>query len=319
MYDNEQLVAADVLKTIARNKEIKRYVQESADLYPLLLAAAKRFVSGETREEALQMADFLYGKGYALSLEYIGENTATEEECWLAKEEFAALIRDTAASGLEAEICFDLSHLGLLINPDFAFQQVMELAHEANSHNLTLMISMEESEKTTGILNIYEKTAELYANVGITIQANLHRSMDDLERLLSLPGKVRLVKGAYKEAPSIALERSEELNQRYLDMLDRLVQSRHPVSIATHDEKLIAAVEERGYVSLPFVEVEMLYGVRPDLSRKLREQGVKTRVYLTYGTEWYLYLCHRLAEHPPNVYLAIADMSSAGRLIVHPY
>jgi proline dehydrogenase len=143
--------------------------------------------------------------------------------------------------------------------------------------------------------------------------------MDDLERLLTLPGKVRLVKGAYKEVPSIALGRSEELNQRYLDMLDRLVQSRHPVSIATHAEKLISAVEERGYFSLPFVEVEMLYGVSPDLSHKLREQGVKSRVYLTYGTEWYLYLCHRLAEHPPNVYRAIADMSSAGQLIVHPY
>ncbi len=125
---------------------------------------------------------------------------------------------------------------------------------------------------------------------------------------MQYPGKIRLVKGAFQESIDIAMIRSEELNKRYLAYVDQLVNANHPLSIATHDEMLIQEIERSQYLDNSNVEVEMLYGVHPTLLNELRRKDYRCRVYLTYGNEWYLYLCHRIAEHPENLYLAVTDI-----------
>lgn len=308
MFTKNELQAAEALKSIARNQEVKRYVQESKELYPLLLKAAKRFVTGEIQEDGISKAQELISKGYSVSLEYIGENTTSVEECLQAKYEFNNLMEKMGSITVQATISFDLSHIGLNVSSKLALENLTEMAQTALSYDLTLMISMEESAKTDDILDIYKKVAIQYSNVGITIQTHLNRSMNDIEDLLNYPGKIRIVKGAYQEPSDIAIVRSKELNERYLNLIAACIQKRHPVSIATHDEEIIKEILKQQYLSLPNVEVEMLYGVRPDLMKQLNGSGHKTRVYLTYGHEWYLYLCHRLAEYPPNIYQALVDM-----------
>ncbi len=167
---------------------------------------------------------------------------------------------------------------------------------------------MEESSKTSDILTLYKKIAKNYTNIGITIQAHLYRTEVDLQELIQYPGKIRLVKGAFQEPVDIAMIRSEELNSRYLEYVEQLVNANHPISIATHDETLIQEIERRQYLHKSNVEVEMLYGVRPELLNELRTKEYRCRVYLTYGSEWYLYLCHRIAEQPENLYLAVTDI-----------
>ncbi|UFJ39870.1 proline dehydrogenase family protein [Brevibacillus humidisoli] len=318
-YNDEERLAADVLKTIARSQAVKEYVQQSPNLYPLLFAAARRFVTGETVEDALRAADYLSAGGYRVSLEYIGENTTDIAACREAKTTFLRLIEEVGRRQADATVSFDLSHIGLSIDPGLAESHLLEMAEAANKQGVTLMISMEESTKTEQILRLYQKMAFLYTNIGITIQAHLHRSQEDLTHLLSLPGRIRIVKGAYKEPPEVALPRGEGVNQRYLELVERCTAARHPISIATHDAHLIQVIEQKGYAHLPFVEMEMLYGIQPELSKQLREKGVKLRIYLTYGTEWYLYLCHRLAEHPPNLFVALADMQDPTRTAEIPY
>ncbi|MBA4495938.1 proline dehydrogenase family protein [Paenactinomyces guangxiensis] len=308
MFTNEELLAADALKSIARDQQIKKYIQQSSDLYPLLLRAANRFVSGETREEGIKKALELSARGYMVSLEYIGENTKTIDDCVYAKNEFLALIKEAGSQLTETTVSLDLSHIGLSVDSDLAYKHIDELAREAKRLNVSIMISMEEAAKTDKILDVYKKVSEYYRNVGITIQAYLERSVTDMKELLHYPGKVRVVKGAYQETEGVTIPRSQNLNERYLHLVDLLVQANHAVSIATHDETLIREMHKRDYLSLPHVEVEMLYGIRPDLLKQLKEDHFKARVYLTYGTEWYLYLCHRLAEYPPNIYVAIADI-----------
>jgi proline dehydrogenase len=110
-----------------------------------------------------------------------------------------------------------------------------------------------------------------------------------------------------QEPDERAMRRGESLDERFLSLVQVLVEAHHPLSIATHDQYLLQEVERRKFLSVPHVEVEMLYGIRPDLLRQMRDAGYQTRLYLTYGTEWYLYLCHRLAEYPPNTYRALAD------------
>ncbi|HBZ79116.1 MULTISPECIES: proline dehydrogenase family protein [Brevibacillus] len=312
--NNQEKQTAHVLKTIARDESIKQFVQSTPQLYKLLLSAAKRYVTGETREEAMHIAARLKQWGYQTSIEYIGENTLDEAAAQLAKREFLQVAKDCSRLDTAANISFDLSHLGLLIQPKTALEHVKEMAECAKAHGQYLMISMEESEKTEAILQIYERLTERHANVGITLQAHLHRSVDDLKRLLHLPGKIRLVKGAFQEPQQLALPRSPELNERYLQLAERCVEAGHDCALATHDQAIVAALCERGYLQRPNVELELLYGVRPELARELRKKGLPVRVYLTYGTEWYLYLCHRLAEHPAHVHQAIADMFDPTRI-----
>lgn len=319
MQANEEILAVNALKSIARNEGIKAHIQRSPDLYGLLLRAAKRFVTGETKEECIARALNLMSKGYLVSLEYIGENTKTDWECVNAKDEFMRIIRSVGDNGVKSTISLDLSHIGLSVDPDLTYSNLAEIAEEAVRHDLTVMISMEESAKTDQIFELYKKTARSCPNVGITVQAHLYRTEKDLRELLDYPGRIRIVKGAYQEPSAIAIPRSRQLDERYIQFVEIAVKAGHPVSIASHDETVIEEVRRRGYLEHPHAETEMLYGIRPGLLRALNGAGYRTKVYLTYGKEWYLYLCHRLAEYPPNIYVAIADIVEPARTEAIPY
>lgn len=308
MENSSESQVTQALQLIARNLEMKEYIQQSPEWYPLLFSVAKRFVTGETREEGLFAGHQLTQKGYRVSLEFIGENTKCEEECIRAKEEFVELIKQCGNQGIDSRISFDLSHIGLSVDPELAYLNLREIANEAKLRGLSLMISMEESAKTDSILSVYKQVVMEYTNVGITLQAHLHRTVDDVKELLQYPGAIRLVKGAFQEPSGICISRSEKLDQRFLELVDICISNNHPLSIASHDDKIYQQVIERGYFQSPHVEAEMLYGIRPELCKHLHKEGLPVRIYLTYGTEWYLYLCHRLAEYPPNIYDAITDL-----------
>ena len=307
MKKTEELVI-QALKAAARDERLKYAVQQSTELYPLLWKAAKRYVTGEKREDAIAAARNYLNDNYNISIEYIGENTTNLRDCQRAKDELLQVIEDMGILSLKQTVSFDLSHIGLSINAEIAYKHLEELTQKAQQYGITLMISMEESSKTSDIITLYKKIATEYTNVGITLQVQLYRTKTDLQELMQYPGKIRLVKGAFQESVDIAMIRSEELNKRYLAYVDQLVNANHPLSIATHDEMLIQEIERRQYLENPNVEVEMLYGVRPTLLNELRRKDYRCRVYLTYGNEWFLYLCHRIAEHPENLYLAVTDI-----------
>lgn len=304
----EEIRFSNALKSIARNQEIKNYIQNSKELFTLLMKGANRFVAGTTRIEGMERVINLHNKGYQISIEFIGENTFSEDECRFAKKEFEELIKELGANQIKGTVSFDLSHIGIMISDSFAYNHLDELAKVAQGNDIQLMISMEESQKTDKILSIYKDISKLYANVGITLQVHLHRSLSDLKELLQSSGRIRLVKGAYQEHKDLFIPRSEELNNRFIEFVSMCVENNHPISIATHDENLLMDLKTKGLLQSSNVEVEMLDGVRSDLLKTLKEEGILSKVYITYGTEWYLYLAHRIAEYPPNIYTLISDI-----------
>ena len=299
---------SNALKSIARNQEIKSYLQNSKELFPLLLKGANRFVAGETRAEGITRVTDLYNQGYQVSLEFIGENTTSEEECRHAKNEFKELIKELRDNQIRGTVSFDLSHIGMMISNSLAYSHLEELAIAAQENNVQLMISMEESRKIDNILSVYKDISKLYSNVGITLQVHLHRSLLDLKELLQMPGRIRFVKGAYQESEGIFIPRSEELNKRFIEFVGYCMEKKHPISIASHDENLLMSLKEMGYLYSSNTEVEMLDGVRSDLLKTFKEDNIQSKIYVTYGTEWYLYLAHRIAEYPPNIYTFISDI-----------
>lgn len=309
----EQLdyVASAALRHISRNAAIKAYIQENRVIHDVLLQAARRYIGGETLAECLDAARSLQKQGGAITIDCMGEDTRDEEIALAATEEFSRVIEAISAEHLDASISLDLSHVGLAVDAELAYVNAARLASAARNAGIEMMISMEGTQYIDAILALHQRLCADYENVGITLQAYLRRTTHDLAAALRRPGRIRLVKGTYEEAPDVAEPRGHVLDKAYRDYMEILLASGHPCSIATHDLKLLNQahrfIRRKRLQNNPF-EFEMLNGVTPEHLRLASVRGYRTRVYLPYGKEWYLYLCHRLAENPPNIYRAIADM-----------
>ncbi|WP_271304692.1 proline dehydrogenase family protein [Exiguobacterium sp. MMG028] len=305
---HEEKRFVDSLKSIARNQDIKSYIQNDDNLYRLFLSGAKRFVAGEKREDGIERAIQFQTEGHRVSLEFIGENTMSETECNRAKNEFLELMIELGKHLRHFTISLDLSHIGMMVSDELAISNLLELAIEAKRYDATIMISMEESAKTERILSIYNHVEEIHSNIGVTLQVHLKRTEADLLKLVQKQRRIRLVKGAYQEDEGVYTPRSNELNDRYVKFVEKCQSTNQMLSLATHDVSLLNLLEEKGLLRGSHVEVEMLDGVQSELLNSLKQRGISTKKYVTYGTEWYLYVVHRIAEHPSNIYTFISDV-----------
>jgi proline dehydrogenase len=312
---NTEFEVAEALKQVALNEDIKAYVLQHPSLYAPLLQAALRFIGGETLTHCTETAKSLNQQGFAVTIDYMGESTRDVEMAEHATQEFLNVIQVINTQNLDSSISLDLSHIGMVIDTELAYANACILARAAQEAGLEVMISMEGIDRTSLILEMHRRLCENFTNVGITLQAYLHRTENDLEEVLQRPGKVRLVKGAYAAPPDLAKPRGAKLDESYCQLMERLVTSGHLCSIATHDPALLDPVSlkyahrliQEEVVKPNNIEFEMLKGVTPDRLETLKSYGYRTRVYLPYGQEWHLYLCNRLAEYPPNIYQAIID------------
>lgn len=309
--------AAQALRLIARNETVKTYIQRELPVHDALLGAAQRFIGGEHLDSCFGIAREINAKGHAVTIDFMGESTRDEGMARDAAAEFQRVVHEIGTHDITASISLDLSHVGLAIDPELAFELTCSLADLAANANLEMMISAEGSERTDAVLAMYERVAGRFPNVGITLQTYLLRTAEDLQRVLPLTGRIRIVKGAFDEPPGIAMPRGDTLNERYVSLVEHVIANGRPISIATHDPVLLDRVFSSVPAGTPGVEIEVLYGVQPERLEFMRKCGFPTRTYLPYGKEWFLYVAHRLAEYPPNMYRAISDIvrgwsSSAG-------
>jgi proline dehydrogenase len=171
---------------------------------------------------------------------------------------------------------------------------------------------MESSAYTDLTLDIFETLwTRGHHNLGVVIQSALKRSDDDVTRVSALGGRIRLVKGAYKEPPEVAHARKSDVDAAFVRLAHRLLDSGQYPAIATHDPRMIDATleyaEKQGIPPSQF-EFQMLYGVRRDLQRALSADGYRVRLYVPFGREWFPYFMRRLGERPANVGFVIRAM-----------
>jgi proline dehydrogenase len=307
--------AADALRAMALDETLKARVGQDALLARVLERVARRYVAGSSTDAALPRIAAILERGHAASVEYLGESCRVESEANAATEVFLGLIAALDARRLPCSISLDLSHVGSVIDPALGLHNVARIARQAAASGRELMISMEGSDRTDTILDTYVRLHEhghaATGNVGITIQSRLHRSDHDLSRLLALPGRIRLVKGAYLEPIDAAHPRgSRELRSAYLRHAALLIGSRHRCSIATHDASIHAELTplvaaQQAHTS--FCEFESLIGLGTAQIDALRRQGFATREYAVYGEEHYLYVLNRISEDPARLFQAVVD------------
>jgi proline dehydrogenase len=272
--------------------------------YGMRLGAA-RFVAGETLDECIDVLRDLDRAGFHSNTTLLGEAVSSADDTAAVVAEYETVLERTAAERLRANVALNLTHLGLAFDEEVAYGNVERLVAHAGRLGSFVRIDMEQSAHVDATLRIYERLrAAGHVNVGTVLQSYLRRTPADLERLLPLQPNLRIVKGAYLEAPEIALPDKRDVDVAYVRLVERALRAGAYVAVATHDERIIRhvrALAEREGISGDRFELQMLYGVRPALQRQLVAEGCTVLVATPYGPDWYPYLMRRLAERPANL------------------
>jgi proline dehydrogenase len=277
--------------------------------------AVSRFMPGEDVESALQAAQRLVQQKMTTVLTQLGENVADAGEARAVGRHYTEVLNRIRALQLPAHISVKPTQLGLDLRQDLCLEQLEALVAHAASVGTFVSIDMEGSIYVDRTLDLYGQLRTRHPNVGICLQAYLYRTPEDLNRLAPLLPTIRLVKGAYKEPPSVAFPKKRDVDRRYFELAQRLLaMTPHPPQphgFGTHDQALIQRICDHartsGVANSAF-ELQMLFGIRAADQVRLAQAGYAMRVLISYGSYWFPWYMRRLAERPANVWFVVKSM-----------
>lgn len=278
--------------------------------------AVRRFMPGERLEDAIAAARTLARRGFGVVLTELGENVASPAAADDTGAHYLDCLDRVAGAGLDGQISVKATHLGLDLGESAAARRLERLVHRAEQLDAMVWVDMEDSSYVDRTLALVEAARRLSPSVGVCLQAYLHRTPDDLDRLRDTATRVRLVKGAYREDADVAIARRRDVDRRYHELAVRMFQDRDYIAAAppvfgTHDHRLIdrvrVAARDHG-IAPDRVEFHMLYGIRTDLQERLLATGAAVRVLISYGDHWYPWYMRRLAERPANLWFVAKQL-----------
>jgi proline dehydrogenase len=275
---------------------------------------ARRFIAGETIDEAIASVADLPGKGLRLTLDFLGESVTSFDEAQKAAEEYVRIIGAIVQSGIERNISLKLTQLGLDVDRATAVDNMRRILEPADEHGFFVRIDMENSPYVDRTLQVLETLWQQgHRSVGTVIQSCLIRSPQDIRHLNEMGARVRLVKGAYKEPKAVAFQDKSQVDAAFIELMRELLDHGTFPAIATHDPEMIEQTKRyaaaRGYGKDRF-EFQMLYGIRRDLQTALVAEGYGMRIYVPYGRQWFPYFMRRLGERPANVGFVLRGLIS---------
>lgn len=275
-------------------------------------SVARRFVAGETLEEALEASKSLERQGLAVTVDRLGELVTEREAAASATRAAIALIHAAGQAGVSKNISVKLTQLGLEVDRSTATDNLRRVLDVADQAGFFVRVDMEGSEYTDVTLDMFESIWNVGCrNIGVVIQACLHRSEADLKRVVALGARVRLVKGAYREPKDIAFQDEAEIDTEFLKLMRLLLPGGTYPAIATHDPEVIEETrrfaESKGLGRDAF-EFQFLYGIRRDLQASLVQAGYPVRIYVPFGEDWFPYFMRRLGERPENVAFVLRSL-----------
>jgi proline dehydrogenase len=295
------------LLALAANKKLRNWAETS----PIAQRVSSRFIAGRTLEDALSACAKLREDGIAATLDYLGENVRSAEEAAACRDVFLRALEALQGAGLEPNVSIKLTQLGIDFSEAACEENVAALVERAERLGGFVRVDMEGSAYTQRTLDLAIRVHRRHAACGTVLQACLYRSAQDVNRLIQEGVRVRLVKGAYLEPPEIAFPAKVDVDRHYIGLAHHLLAAGRYPAIATHDERIIDRIERfvtNGGVVRDGFEFQMLYGIRRDLQKRLREDGYRVRVYVPFGEAWFPYFMRRLAERPANVLFLLRNL-----------
>jgi proline dehydrogenase len=301
-----------VLLAMARSRPLGRQVRRRE----FVRRAVRRFMPGEELDDALREGKELARRGCGMVLTRLGENVTVEAEARAVSRHYVHVLDRVAALGLEGDVSVKPSQLGLDIDIGTAASNLRSLVDEADELDSMVWVDMEDASYVDRTLELVRELRRRSHRIGVCLQAYLHRTPADLASLMSPPTRVRLVKGAYREPPSRALQRKRDVDLRFHELAVQMFRTpgyaaAAPPVFGTHDDRLIERVREsarQARLADRDIEFHLLYGIRTDLQDWLAASGAGVRVLIAYGEYWFPWYMRRLAERPANVWFVAKQL-----------
>lgn len=277
----------------------------------ILTYFARRYVAGENRRDAIEAARALNQSGLKATIDNLGENVKESDEAEESVKEYLSLLDDIASAGIDAAVSLKLTHLGLDLSDKLAYDNARRIIKKAQGHNNFVRFDMEGSAYTQRTIDIFLRLRDEFANVGCALQCSLLKTQADAQRLMDKGASIRLVKGAYKEPPSIAFKDKKAVDENYSTIMKELLRRGNMPAIATHDERLISEAKRfalENNIPKEGFEFEMLFGIKRSLQKELAAGGWSVRVYVPYGKNWLRYMMRRLKERKENIFFVVKNI-----------
>ena len=263
---------------------------------------AKRYIAGTTLTEGVRTVRELETKGLMATMDLLGEDITTPGETAEVKEYILGIVQAIKDNRLDSNISLKPTQLGLKIDKELAYRNIRTIVEHAAANANFVRIDMEDASTTDDTLALFRRLrTDGFTNLGVVIQAYLHRSEADVRALVSEGANFRLCKGIYNESPTIAFKQRQEIRDNFLALLRIMLDGGSYAGIATHDDFLIDAAQEMiSTMGLPREksEFQMLLGVREHRRDQLVRDGHRLRIYVPFGEQWYAYSTRRLQENP---------------------
>ena len=265
--------------------------------------------AGEAADDGLAAAERLAIDGLPATFTLLGENVDDLSQATAAAGEYLKLLDRIDALGMDAEVSVKLTQLGFDLEPDATMVHMERLADRSAEMGRTVWIDMESSTYVEGTIELYATLLTRSPNTGLCMQAYLHRTWDDVQKLAPLDPTIRLVKGAYREPKDVAFQDKRVIDESYFRLATHLAMTAQRLALGTHDTDLVARIEAALPGGREAFEVAMLYGIRSDEQRRLARDGFTVRTLIAYGPYWYPWFMRRIAEKPvANTLLALRNV-----------
>jgi proline dehydrogenase len=297
--------ARSMLLTASQNA----WLRDHAAKHRFVRRTVSRFMPGEELSDALAAAQRLQSKSIGSIFTHLGENITDQAEARSVTDHYLEVLRSVRERELDAEVSVKPTQLGLDLSPELCYQNLKTIIEQEDPRRV-VWIDMEASNYVDATLQLYRRALEQFPNVGVCLQAYLHRTRNDLASLLPWRPSIRLVKGAYSEPPGIAFPEKSRVDENYFALskemlLAKKAEPKIRAAFGTHDVLLLRRISEFAAASgllKTDVEVQMLYGIKCGEQERLAREGYRSRVLVAYGSHWYAWFIRRLAERPANLW-----------------
>lgn len=299
-----EMVLRNFFLFLSKNKTLNK----SAKKWGLKLGA-KQVIPGETIESAIEAVKQLNNKGLACTVDHLGEFVFNREEAIESTEYCVKTLEAIAHSGVNCNLSLKLTQLGLDIDRNLCRDNMKKILATANKYDIFVRIDMEDYSHLDATLDLLDELRREYKNVGTVIQAYLYRAERDVNNLKGV--SLRLVKGAYKESPEVAIQDKQQIDENYLAIIKQHLLNGSYTAVASHDHNIIEKVKQfasENNIPKSQFEFQMLYGFRTEMQQAIAKEGYTMRIYVPFGNDWYGYFMRRLAERPQNVAFALRGL-----------
>ncbi|WP_461630335.1 proline dehydrogenase family protein [Labilibaculum euxinus] len=282
---------------------------------------SKRYIAGETIEEAINASKELNKEGIKVTVDLLGEFIEDLSQATENKEAYLNIIEVFQENKIDGNYSVKPTFFGLLIDEEVCYQNIRTVVAKAAEYDNFVRVDMEDSLCVDREIKLFRRLkAEFPNNVGLVVQAYLKRTLDDLSNMMDMQNgssklNYRLCKGIYVEPAEIAYKKYEKVNENFIKGLEFMFQNDVYPGIATHDKNVVEPAFElikKYNVPKDKYEFQMLYGVTPELRKMIIDKGHSMRVYVPFGKDWFGYSTRRLKENPKMAMLIIKALFNRG-------